>query len=199
MVETKSNLDLAYELKRLASDWVARTFNHVPLATLEKLTSNQLYEYIEPEPLADFREEWWDNIDEDARTAILDDYTNRGNQIVVRGEPLKDADFVEWLDVDREHDMREWRNKSGHEEYPMWSTLFEFKDGTSDEIKKAAQAAGFGIIEGGNGDLEDYGTILFVSGCGYSFYGAHWIPLWLALPWNDKERERFAGVDFQMM
>jgi hypothetical protein len=62
----------------------------------------------------------------------------------------------------------------------MWNTCFEFKENESEEVIQAAIDAGFGIIEG----MDDFNTLLFVSGCGYSFYGAHWIPMFLELLWN---------------
>lgn len=196
---TQTDLDKAQELKRLASDWVERTFNHVPLATLEKLTDKQLYEYITPEALSEFRADWWDGLEDDNKADILEEFNPGRYTQMPLNNPLKVEAFCEWLDENKEQEMREWRDESGHEEYPMWGTCFEFKYSTSEEIKSAAQAAGFGLIEGGERDLEDYNTILWVGGCGYSFYGQHWIPLFLSLPWNEKLREEYAGVEFGMM
>lgn len=87
------------------------------------------------------------------------------------------------------NDVREEREQDNH---PMWSTLFEFRGGEPSEewIKKAIKV-GFGIIE----DLDDFNTCLFVSGCGYSFYSAHWIPLYLSI--FDWEAEKYKGINYR--
>jgi len=38
-----------------------------------------------------------------------------------------------------------------------------------------------------------------VAGAGYSFYGQHWIPLFLSLPWNSDLKEKYKNVDYSMM
>jgi hypothetical protein len=72
----------------------------------------------------------------------------------------------------------------------MWSTLFEFRDEPSETVIEAAIEAGFGVVD----STDNYNTMLFVKGAGYSFYGAHWIPLYLGLPWvNSKD---YSGIDY---
>lgn len=84
------------------------------------------------------------------------------------------------------------KDASYERNYPMWNTLFEFKEEPSNEVKQAAIDAGIGLIEG----LADFNTMLFFSGCGYSFYGTHWIPMYLNLPWNKELKKRFKNVKY---
>lgn len=82
----------------------------------------------------------------------------------------------------------------GCENYPMWGTVFEWRS-QSDASYFADKAVevGFGIIEG----LESFNTTLFIEGAGYSFFGAHWIPLYLSC--YKHEAEKYEGVDYSMM
>ena len=86
-------------------------------------------------------------------------------------------------------------DEEAHENYPMWNTCFEFRHEPNEDGIKAATDAGFGIIR----DVEGFNTLLFVSGCGYSFYGAHWIPLVIELNMFGDTKERSKGVKYDMM
>ena len=88
-----------------------------------------------------------------------------------------------------------WRESNQDRNYPMWNTLFEFKEEPSEEVKQAAINAGIGLIEG----LGNFNTMLFFSGCGYSFYGAHWIPMYLNLPWNTELKKRCKNIKYDIM
>ena len=80
--------------------------------------------------------------------------------------------------------------------YPVWNTLFEFRDSyfnTSDEMQEKAVKCGFGLING----MDDFNLTLFVSGCGYSFYSVHWIPLYLS--WFEDEGEKYKNIDYSMV
>ena len=67
------------------------------------------------------------------------------------------------------------------ENYPMWGTLFEAKDQFMcnwilkhiDELYDI----GIGVMDGG----DYFNAMLFIAGAGYSFYEAHWIPLYVDL------------------
>ncbi|TSC54107.1 MAG: Uncharacterized protein LiPW30_763 [Parcubacteria group bacterium LiPW_30] len=68
----------------------------------------------------------------------------------------------------------------GNEEeplYPMWSTLFEAKDEfLSDKLKKYKNEmaeVGIYLME-----IEETNAMMFICGCGYDFYQAHWVPLY---------------------
>ena len=101
------------------------------------------------------------------------------------GQNQKKRDFAE----DHEH-YQEFEDRFRDENYPMWNTLFEFRNEHGEEVTEKCVEAGFGVIEG----MEDFNTTLFVSGAGYSFYAQHWIPLWLSLPYTDNEK--YKNIDF---
>ena len=64
------------------------------------------------------------------------------------------------------------------ENYPIWNALFEF-DNWGDDIVKSnielLQAIGFVVIE----PFSEFDWMLGFRGCGYSFYDAHWIPMYI--------------------
>jgi len=88
----------------------------------------------------------------------------------------------------------DYKARKQNEKFPIWNTCFEFKEEPSEEIRQAAIDAGFGIIEG----MEDFNTLLFVAGCGYSFYGERWMPLFLNLPWNKDLKEKCKGINWSL-
>lgn len=163
------NLKLAYELKNLAYNWV-ETFNYIQVDVLNKCCEDMLIEYIR-QPEITFED-----------VAEYSELTAK--QLQRKYKTVENCEEYETC--------REEKEQSN---YPMWNTCFEFKHEESEETIQAAIDAGFGIIEG----MEDFNTLLFVSGCGYSFYGAHWIPLFLNLPWNSDLKKKYTGVDYSMM
>lgn len=75
---------------------------------------------------------------------------------------------------------------------PMWGTLWSFGDSADDYwleecggLQKMADC-GFRIYEN-----EDYGYVFGIDGAGYSFFEAHWMPLYKArgLRWHDPATE----------
>ncbi len=177
-------LDKAVELKNKATDFVAKEFNQIQLNVFEVMAGNydsHLIEHIRtPEP---DHMEFIDNygLNDEFEEYCKDNDLNKGDESSLISFCEEEDSFQSFIDE--------------QENYPMWNTLFEFKEEPSEEVIQAAIDAGFGVIEG----MEDFKTTLFVSGCGYSFYGAHWIPLYLALPWNTDEAKTFEGVKFDMM
>lgn len=74
---------------------------------------------------------------------------------------------------------------------PMWGTFWTFGEWLDEEWTKenlqTITDCGFRIYE-----QEDFGILIGIDGAGYDFYGAHWIPLYLArgLKWHDEEDEK---------
>jgi len=74
-----------------------------------------------------------------------------------------------------------------HGGLPMWGSMWSFDDGVDkcwledEKNQKKMAACGFRIYE-----QEDYGYIFGIDGIGYSFYDAHWLPLYKArgLKWH---------------
>lgn len=69
-------------------------------------------------------------------------------------------------------------NEIPNDNYPIWNALFEF-DNWGDDIVKSnielLQAIGFVVIE----PFSEFDWMLGFRGCGYSFYDAHWIPMYI--------------------
>lgn len=73
---------------------------------------------------------------------------------------------------------------------PMWGTLWTFGDSADDywleneEGIRIMSECGFRIYES-----DDFGYFFGIDGAGYSFFEAHWIPLYKArgLQWHDTE------------
>lgn len=163
------NLKLAYELKNEVSNWV-QTFNFIQVDVLQLVAQDCLFEYIR-QPEITFED-----------VAEYSDLT---------AKQLK----RKYSEVENCPEYDSCREEKEQNNYPMWNTCFEFKENESEEVIKAAIDAGCGVIEG----LGDFNQILFFSGCGYSFYGSHWIPLFLSLPWNEDKRKKYNGVNYSMM
>ena len=163
-MNTKEEQATADDLKSIVSQWVDRSFNFIDLANAEKVYDNLLFEQIES------------NQTEETAEEFLSEYGYR--------KDYQESEFESPLDFVQETYEDEFSEFAEQDHYPMWSTLFEFRSSPSEEILEAARKAGFGIISGS----EHYETMLFVKGAGYSFYGAHWIPMYLNLPWVDVDR-----------
>lgn len=101
----------------------------------------------------------------------------------------------EYSDIEDHPSYNSVREQREQDNYPMWNTLFEFKHEPSDEEVEAAKEAGFGVIKG----MDDFNTTLFVRGAGYSFYGAHWIPFYLNIPWRSALKDKYKGVKYDMV
>lgn len=172
MAKKRQNLQEAQALKNEVSNWV-QTFNFLQLDVIEAVCQRDNIELIE---YIDSNEPTWEDLAE---------YT---------GESVKKLK-KEYNELEDHYSYERMQDEARDRNYPMWNTLFEFKSSTTPEIRNAAREAGIGIIEG----LADFNTILFFSGCGYSFYGAHWIPLYLNLPWNKDLLKKYKNLDYSMM
>ena len=160
----------AADLKQLVSTWVDRTFNYISLENAEKAFDNMLFESIRS------------NCNNKTAQDFLNDYSYQ--------KEYGESDYEDALSFVNDTYEDDFRDYAETDYYPMWSTLFEFRDKPSEEIISAAEEAGFGIIE----SSDFYNTMLFVKGAGYSFYSAHWIPMYLGLPWVDNSD--YKNIDF---
>jgi hypothetical protein len=174
--------DLKRELRAKVESWVSSNFNYQSLGVYDKMADEFLIEFIRQTELdaEDFIVEFdlWDEYNEYLEENEIEDNEEDG-------QSQNKRDFAE----NHEH-YEEFENNHLDENYPMWNTLFEFRNEESEETIKKCIESGFGVIEG----MEDFNTTLFVSGAGYSFYAQHWIPLWLSLPYTDNER--YKDIDF---
>lgn len=169
----------SHELKNMVSQWVD-TFNFIQLEVLEKMADSCLFEYIrQPEPdYEEFVNNY--NLHKELLEYIQKDWDDVHEGINLFGEETFEESIKYFCEEEYRNEFETFTDERSNENYPMWNTCFEFKHEENEDVIQAAVDAGFGIIEG----LEPFNTILFVKGCGYSFYGAHWIPMFLNLPWN---------------
>lgn len=169
------NMLLANEVQRLASNWV-QTFNYIQIDVLELVAQKEggsVSEYIRHDEIT-----WSDIADHEGKA---------GDKKWIK------AQQKEYPDIKDHPSYYEVEDQQLQDNYPMWNTCFEFKTNESETVLQAAIDAGIGVIEG----LGDFNQILFFRGCGYSFYGQHWIPLFLNLPWNENLKEKYKNVNFQ--
>lgn len=192
----QESLELAQELKDKAQEWYYRNFNEININLIEKaLEANgaMLIEYIEPE-IAEKGDavEWFayeKTLDE--KTESFEDYIEETGNFVNLDAWETNSEFLEWLLREYQNEIEDF-TQDKENNYPMWNTLFELKSESS-LIRDMARKCGFGIIE-----PTDYtNTMLFVSGCGYSFYGQHWISLYLSV--CSGLAGKYKGVDYSMM
>ncbi len=181
-MEALTKIDKAHKLKELANEYVERNFNYIQVDVLKTVAGGEIFEYIRQEE-PDYEE-------------LMNDYDLHAEFKKVYNEDAKDAsqeDIIKFCEEQPCFD--DWVAEHQDRNYPMWNTCFEFREEPSEEEIEAAIDAGFGVIEG----LGEFNTLLFVAGCGYSFYGEHWIPLYLSLPYNEDKRKEFKGVNYEGM
>ena len=189
----------ASELKALAEKWYYREFSEVPLQLVEigcredNPGHSELYQYIEPLPIEEIGEEWWNNLNASERKELEQEGIDDG----FLNDKNDDQDIIDYAAEEKEDVIREWyQDYRGDEHYPMWGTLFVSRCGMWSTSAEQAQAAGFLVAQ--NVPFFEGKTILGVAGCGYSFHGAHWIPLYLSIL-SDDDRKQWDGVDYSMM
>lgn len=160
----------AADLRKLVSTWVDRSFNFIDLQNAEMVFNNLLYDYIES------------NQTNKTANCFLLEY----NYIL----EYMESDYDNPLDFAKDHYEDEYTEYTDSDNYPIWGTLFEFRHEPSHDTIEAAREAGIIVIS----KSDNYNTMLFFTGCGYSFYGAHWIPMYLGLSWVD--RTLYDDIDY---
>ena len=189
------DLTRANELQREAEEWVNKTFNFIQVNVLEKMCDNMLFEYIrQTEPdYEEFINNY--NLHSELLEHIQENFDDVSEDINLFAEETFEDEIKFFCEELEQNSFDDWRSEREGENYPMWNTCFEFRYDPTEEIIQACVDAGFGIIEG----MDDFNTLLFVAGAGYSFYGQHWIPAYLNMPWNDKKREANKDLNYSMV
>lgn len=181
-MNTQTKIDKVHRLTELTNEYVERNFNYIQVDVLKAVAGGDIFEYIRQEE-PDYLE-------------FINNYDMHAEFKKIHKKEVKEASQEELEEFcDQEASFENFQHEKQGENYPMWNTCFEFREEPSEDEIQAAIDAGFGVIEG----LGDFNTLLFVAGCGYSFYGAHWIPMYLALPYNEEERKEFKGVKYDDM
>lgn len=199
--------ELKRELEKTIHLWVERSFNFIQVGVLEKYCDNTLVDYIRSKSVQEAFYDWLNEYD--SETKIREWATDsEQDDVLVKMDAYKECngnakksfvfafgdkwdEFERWCIDENEDDIVDWIYEQ--ENYPMWNTCFEFRDGfynSEEEIEKCL-SVGLGVIEG----LDDFNNLVFMSSAGHSFYSAYWIPLYLKL--YPSEAEKFAGINYQ--
>ena len=199
--------ELKRELEKTIHLWVERSFNFIQVGVLEKYCDNTLVDYIRSKSVQEAFYDWLNEYD--SETKIREWATDsEQDDVLVKMDAYKEFngnakksfifafgdkwdEFESWCIDENEDDIVDWIYEQ--ENYPMWNTCFEFRDGfynSEEEIEKCL-SVGLGVIEG----LDDFNNLVFMSSAGHSFYSAYWIPLYLKL--FPSEAEKFAGINYQ--
>ena len=198
---------LKQELEREVKTWVDRNFNFIQVSVLEKVSDNNLFEFIIYPSAEDIFEDWLNDcligekildylshheLDEEDKLAKFNEYPRPSIQTVkdIFGEDFYDY-FKEWCLEVQQDDIDEYIYEQ--ENYPMWNTCFEFRDSfrNTNEDVQTILSVGLGVISG----LEDFNNILFMKSAGHSFYSAYWIPLYLEF--YPDEKIKYSGINYQ--
>ena len=189
-VTPENNDQLARELYNKASDFVKREFNYIQLDVVNKVCDDTLYEYIQFDEDECF--ETWCKYDGSTEVEETIQAYNTENETTYTVTDIEENDdLIEYIKQNCEG-WEDYRESQSNENYPMWNTLFELRENWS-AVTENAEKCGIGVISG----CEDFNDMLFFRGCGYSFYGAHWIPLYLAI--FEDEAKKYEGVKYEMM
>lgn len=198
---------LKQELEREVKTWVDRNFNFIQVSVLEKVSDNNLFEFIIYPSAEDIFEDWLNDcligekildylshheLDEEDKLAKFNEYPRPSIQTVkdIFGEDFYEY-FKEWCLEVQQDDIDEYIYEQ--ENYPMWNTCFEFRDSfrNTDEDVQTILRVGLGVISG----LDDFNNILFMKSAGHSFYSAYWIPLYLEF--YPDEKIKYSGINYQ--
>jgi len=172
--------DLERELLKEVQDWQSKTFNHIQLNVYEKICDNTLFEYIEQ--LEPNYEEILNNY------SLWSEYEEwlKDNDIEDNDEEAKEENKKTFIEENHPYKLED----SQSENYPMWNTLFEIKEGNWETLTEAAKKVGCGIISG----MDDFNDTIFMMSCGHSFYSSYWIPMYLEI--FKSEAKKYKGVNY---
>lgn len=202
---TINEQDILRELENEVQRWVNNTFNFIQLEVVDKFCDGALYEYIVRPDNADIVIDW---LNEREHESLIKEFSETNEKELDFDEFEKQEgtvqssfckaygddcwqEFLDFLLLAYEYDIDDYQNEQ--ENYPMWNTLFEFRESFYNNDTKACMEVGLGVIEG----LEPFNNMLFMSSAGHSFYSAYWIPLYFAL--NTNAKEKFKGVDYSSL
>ena len=167
---------MKYDTKRDAAEAWVREMNAFPQAMIQKLME------------ADFDD--WNEVTAPSigDRVFVFDYEGEGEIIDVD----EDGDFIirmddECVTIDRAADKFDVLRD---DVLPMWGTMWQFGDQCDDwwleemDGIRIMSECGFRIYES-----EEFGYFFGIDGAGYSFYEAHWIPLYerRGLHWHKEE------------
>lgn len=205
--KTVSKAELLRELEQKVHDWVNRQFNFIGLDVVEKVADDMLVDYI-AQP--DFKEMVIDYLDDCDEVTIIEDYCDttgidnkqeRIDKYVAYKGTIEESftacidedydGFLSFTENEYNEDIQEYIDEQDN--YPMWSTLFEWRDSyyNSQNTTDVVISKGCGVIE----DLEGFNNLIFMKSAGHSFYSSYWIPIYLEL--FPDEEEKYADINYE--
>ena len=205
--EKQDEIALKQELDKTIQLWVERTFNFIRVEVLEKYCNNNLSENIRYQTTEQAFDGWLSDciteskIEEWATDSEQDDVLNKLDDYEKHSGSIKESfefafgyhwdEFKDWCCNVCQEDIQDWIYDQ--ENYPMWSTCFEFRDSSrnSEDDVETCLSVGLGVIEG----LDDFNNLVFMTSAGHSFYSAYWIPLYLKF--YPSEAEKYKGINYQ--
>ena len=164
------------KIKDEVSERFERDFNYIQLDVIRAVMNNYEFENIACPSFSIIADEYMSNYGNEEE--LKEEYTqDEGINI----SEIESAEFYEWLEQNKYNEIMDNYHES--ENYPMWNILFEARDSwLSEWIENHVDELyniGIGVMLGDNdGNLSN---MLFIAGCGYDFYEAHWIPLYTQL------------------
>jgi hypothetical protein len=204
--ENEVYLNLKNELRVKVSDWVESRFNYHHLEVIEKWCDNCLFEYIARPTAKNVFIDWlydceisikienyFDELEKENFEEFIQKYNDtEGGLLHCLKTCFQDEyeEFENWCIEFYEDDIEDYISEQ--ENYPMWNTLFEFRDSfyNSEEDTEKCIKLGLGVIEG----LEPFNNIIFMTSAGHSFYSAYWIPLYFEF--YPDEKEKYKNINY---
>ena len=135
-------------------------FNKIQLDVVEKYYDNCMFEYIMAPSFKILADEW---------VGDCNDHKFKKMTSAV----------YKWLEDNHYNEIMEHYQESEH--YPMWNTLFESTYNNPEKMVDELYEIGIGVIQG----KDSLDAMLFITGAGYDFYEAHWIPMAQLFRWID--------------
>jgi hypothetical protein len=189
--------DLDYELRCKVNTWIDSTFNFILVDVLELVAEKQgtyLGEFIKQPSLLEVLESAAEQIED--FYVLLKEFKKSEEEIDL--EELNESELVQFYDYlfGKGYARTLEEIKNNPDNYPLHGTCFEIRESpdswTSRQIIANAEKADLGVIS----DLEYFNSLLFISGSGYNFYRAHWIPLYLLCYEEEKEKYKDLAADY---
>lgn len=201
--ETVQN-DLVFELEKKVTLWVDTTFNFIKLEVLKNWVEsedNDLVQFIVPFTDEDIFEEWLSDMNFSTMASL---WLYEQEDLEYESLPSSKNEFIEsfgeenWSKFKEFHldgfvgDLEEFRQQKEQDNYPVWTTVFEFRDSfynNEDYVQKCINI-GLGVIQG----VDSFNNLLFMTSAGHSFFADYWIPLYLEF--YPEEKMKYEGVDY---
>lgn len=210
MCEKKDNdkSTLVDELNIKVTSWLHSSFNFISINILNKLTDNNLIEYMYFGETSDYLLKYLDDCDE--VILILDYLQNNSfdneDDIISSYQSfngtIKESfiacvsddwdDFCSFVLDEYDNDIKEFIFEQNEDEFPAHYTCFEFRDAyfnEQEEILYKAVNLGMFVIEG----VEDLNRLLFIPHSDSNFICKHLTPFYLEL--FPSEKEKYGHLD----